>query len=292
MKNAAPNSLRRAHLLFLLFAALTIPCAAQDNLQAQTPAASQGPQAAPEPAATEESPRLLTNYVESGANYLQLTDNYGSWAGGYARTVYESGKDVWNGEVNGQREFGDKGVYLAAGDTHTFSPRWYSAVTLGSSVQGFFWPRFRTDAFLNRKLLARQQLITTAGYGYYAAKDVHRNHYAYLGSTYYFAKPWIVEEGLYLGVSNPGAVFAPSGFVAVTQGVDKRHYVTMRVGLGEEGYQLVGPTATLAKFQSQDVTGTWRQWIGRNWGFNLVGDFYHNPYYSRGGPTLGFFKDF
>jgi len=230
--------------------------------------------------------------VESGANYLQLTDNYGSWAGGYARTVYQRGNNVWNGEVSGQREFGDKGVYLAAGDTHTFSSNWYAAVTFGTSVQGFFWPRFRTDAFLNRKLLAHKQLITTVGYGYYAAKDVHRNHYAYLGNTYYFTKPWIVEQGLYLGVSNPGAVFAPSGFVAVTQGANKHHYVTLRVGLGEEGYQLVGPTSTLAKFESQDLTGTWRQWIGTNWGFNLVGDFYHNPYYSRGGPTLGLFKDF
>ncbi len=292
MKNAALNLLTRSHLPVLLFVALALPSAAQDNLQAQALAATASPQAAPEPAATEVSPKLLTNYVESGASYLQQTDNYGSWAGGYARTVYQRGDNVWNGEVSGQREFGDKGVYLAAGDTHTFSSNWYAAVTFGSSVQGFFWPRFRTDAFLNRKLLARRQLITTVGYGYYAAKDPHRNHYAYLGSTYYFAKPWIVEEGLYLGISNPGAVFAPSGFVAVTQGADKHHYLTLRVGLGEEGYQLVGPTATLAKFESQDLTGTWRKWIGKNWGFNLVGDFYHNPYYSRGGPTLGLFKDF
>lgn len=291
MKKSAPKSLACWHLL-LLFFALATPSVAQDNVQAQTSAANEGQRAAPQPAATEESPKLLTNYVESGANYLQLTDNYGSWAGGYARTVYQRGSNVWNGEVSGQREFGDKGAYLAAGDTHTFSSNWYAAVTLGSSVQGFFWPRFRTDAFLNRKLLAHKQLITTAGYGYYAAKDAHRNHYAYLGNTYYFTKPWIVEQGLYLGVSNPGAVFAPSGFVAVTQGTNKHHYVTLRVGLGEEGYQLVGPTSTLAKFESQDLSGTWRQWIGTNWGFNLVGDFYHNPYYSRGGPTLGLFKDF
>jgi YaiO family outer membrane protein len=121
---------------------------------------------------------------------------------------------------------------------------------------------------------------------------VHRNQDFYLGSTYYFSKPWIVEEGLYLGISNPGTVFAPSGFVAVTEGTNKHHYVTVRGGLGEEGYQLVGPTVTLAKFESQALTGTWRKWIGTNWGFDLVGDFYHNPYYSRGGSTLGLFKDF
>jgi hypothetical protein len=25
---------------------------------------------------------------------------------------------------------------------------------------------------------------------------------------------------------------------------------------------------------------------------NLVGDYYHNPYYQRGGTTLGFFREF
>jgi YaiO family outer membrane protein len=249
-------------------------------------------QNSPTSPAAEVSPKLLTNYVESGADYLQLSNNYGSWAGGYARSVYERGSNVWNGEVNGQREFGDKGVYIAAGDTHTFSEDWYGAATVGSSVQGFFWPRFRVDSFLNRKLLAKKQWIATVGYGYYAAKDVHRNQDIYLGSTYYFTKPWVVEEGLYLGISNPGAVFAPSGFVAATEGENKHHYLTLRVGLGEEGYQLVGPTATLTRFESQAVTGTWRKWLGTNWGFDLVGDFYHNPYYARGGSTLGLFKDF
>ena len=290
MTMTAPPILRRFRLVLLLHT-LAMPIAGQVAPEAQTPPTG-GPQSATEPAAPQPSPKLLTNFVESGGNYLQLTDHYGSWAGGYARAVYEHGHDVWNGEINGQREFGDKGVYFAAGDTRTFSPNWYAALTVGASIQGFYWPRFRADAFLNRKLLSRQQWITTVGYGYFAAKDVHRNHYAYLGSTYYFAKPWIFEEGLYFSVSNPGAVLAPSGFVAMTHGSNDHHFVTLRVGLGEEGYQLVGPSSSLTKFQSQDVTGTWRQWIGSNWGFNLIGDYYHNPYYSRYGPTLGFFKDF
>lgn len=275
----------------LLLVTPAVPSIAQVNPQEQTPVS--GPtQSAPAPVTEQESPKLLNNYIESGGDYLQLSNSYGSWAGGYARSAYEEGKDVWNGEVNGQREFGDKGVYFAAGDTRTFTPNWYAALTVGSSVQGFFWPRFRSDAFLNRKLLARKQWIATVGYGYYAAKDVHRNHDVYLGSTYYFEKPWIVETGLYLGVSNPGAVFAPSGFVAITEGTNKHHYLTVRVGSGEEGYQLVGPTITLAKFESQALTGTWRKWIGANWGIDCVGDFYHNPYYSRGGSTVGLFKDF
>jgi YaiO family outer membrane protein len=68
--------------------------------------------------------------------------------------------------------------------------------------------------------------------------------------------------------------------------------VTLRVGFGKEAFQLIGPTVTLSDFESQTLTVTWRQWIGKNWGANFVGDYYHNPSYERGGATLGFFREF
>jgi YaiO family outer membrane protein len=236
--------------------------------------------------------KILTNYVESGGSYMALSNGYGYWAGGYSRAVYQQGNDVWNAEINGQHEFGDAGVYFAAGDTHTFSPDWYGALTVGSSAGGFFWPRFRTDAFINHKNLGRKQLITTAGFGYYIAKDVHRNSNFFLGTTYYFEKPWIVEEGVYFNISDPGTIFAPSGFVAITQGRDKQQYITVRAGFGEEAYQIVGPTTVLTQFNSETFTITWRKWLGQNWGFNAVADSYHSPFYVRGGSSFGFFKEF
>lgn len=241
---------------------------------------------------SQAQPGSNGSYVETGASYLALSNGYGYWAGGYSRAVYTRGNDVWNGEVNAQHEFGDAGAYFAVGDTHTFNPNWYGSLTFGSSAGGFFWPLYRTDAFLNKKWMSRKQLITTAGFGYYAAKDVHRDRNFFLGSTYYFTRPWIVEEGIYFNLSNPGRVFAPAGFVAVTQGRDKHQYIVLRVGLGEEAYQLVGPAVALTQFQSQTVTLTWRKWIGKNWGFNLVSDYYHSPFYNRGGSSLGFFKEF
>jgi YaiO family outer membrane protein len=240
----------------------------------------------------QPGPRQLTNFAEAGGDFLHLTNGFGHWAGGYARATATTGKNVWNAEVNGQYEFGDAGVYLAAGDTHTFNPDWFGSLTVGSSVGGFFWPRFRTDGFINRKWMSRKQLITTFGVGYYAAKDDHRDHSFFLGSTYYFAKPWIVEEGIRFNVSNPGSVFSPAAFVAVTQGRNKQHYFTVRTGFGKEAFQLIGPTVSISDFPSQTITVTWRQWIGTNWGMNLVGDYYHNPYYQRGGTTLGVFREF
>jgi YaiO family outer membrane protein len=240
----------------------------------------------------QPGPKQLSNYVEAGGDYLTLTNGYGFWAGGYARGVVTKGNNIWNAEVNGQHEFGDAGVYLAAGDTYNFNPDWYGSLTAGSSVRGFFWPRFRADAFINKKLMARKQLITTFGLGYYAAKDIHRDHSFFVGTTYYFTKPWILEEGIRFNISNPGSVFSPAGFVAVTQGRNQQHYITLRAGFGVEAYQLVGPTVTLTDFESQTFTVTWRQWVGANWGVNLVGDYYHSPFYIRDGASFGFFREF
>jgi YaiO family outer membrane protein len=240
----------------------------------------------------QTGPKQLTNYFETGGNYLGMTNGFGHWAGGYARGVVTQGNNVWNAEVNGQHEFGDTGVYLAAGDAYNFNPDWYGSLTVGSSVGGFFWPRFRADGFINKKWMGHKQLITTFGFSYYAAKDVHRDHSFFVGSTYYFQKPWILEEGIRFNVSNPGSVFSPAGFVAVTQGRNQQHYLTIRAGFGKEAYQLVGPTASLTDFGSQTLTVTWRRWLGPNWGFNLVGDSYYSPFYTRGGTSFGFFREF
>lgn len=236
--------------------------------------------------------KQLENFVEAGGDYLDLSNGFGHWSGGYARGIITTGNNVWNAEVSGQHEFGDAGVYMGAGDTYNFNPDWFGSLTVGSSVGGFFWPRFRADSFINKKWMSRKQWVTTFGFGYYAAKDVHRDHSFFLGSTYYFAKPWIVEEGIRFNVSNPGSVFSPAAFVAVTQGRNKQHYLTVRTGFGKEAFQLIGPTVSLSDFQSQTLTVTWRQWIGKNWGVNLVGDYYHSPFYQRGGTTLGFFREF
>jgi YaiO family outer membrane protein len=279
-------------LLLLMSFALAWRANAQQVIASADPGQSSAQSAGTDVPLTQAPEKILTNFVEVGGSYHQLTNGFGDWSGGYARGALTTGKNTWNGEVNGQHEFGDGGVYLAAGDTYNFNSVWYASFTIGSSVGGFFWPRFRADAFVNRKWGARKQLITTLGYGYYASKDVHRDQSIFIGTTYYFQGPWIVEDGVRFNVSNPGVVFSPAGFVAVTEGRNKHHYVTANVGFGQEAYQIVGPSTVLTRFPSQNVTITWRQWTGKNWGFNLVGDFYHSSFYERGGGSFGFFKEF
>jgi YaiO family outer membrane protein len=284
--------LKSLTLLLLLSIALASGVNAQQAVASADPLQS-SPQTPGTDVPVAPAPeKILTNFVEAGGSYRQLTNGFGDWSGGYVRGVLATGKNIWNAEVNGQHEFSDGGVYLAAGDTYNFNPDWYASLTLGSSLGGFFWPRFRADAFVNRKWRGRKQFITTLGYGYYASKDVHRDQSLFIGTIYYFRGPWIVEDGVRFNVSNPGVVFSPAGFAAVTEGRNKRHYLTANVGFGQEAYQIVGPSTVLTRFPSQNLTITWRQWTGKNWGFNLVGDFYHSSFYERGGGSFGFFKEF
>jgi len=271
----------------------TAPASGPQNTAISNYATSIAQEGAPASVPQREiDPIILSNYVETGGNYLPLTNNFGHWAGGYARSSITKGNNVWEGELNGQSEFGDSGVYFGGGDTFTINSSWYGSISAGSSVGGFFWPRFRTDEFINKKWLKQKQWITTFGFGYDAAKDPHRDHSLYFGSTYYFQRPWIVESGIRFNFSNPGNVFSPAGFIAITQGRNGSHYFTIRVGAGEEAYQLIGPTATLSDFKSQTLTIIWRQWAGEKWGINFIGDYYHNPFYSRGGPSIGLFRLF
>lgn len=288
---SANSSVLRCLLLVNVVWGCAAHLAGQDTSTSASAAADSQLASTPK-APNSSTEKMLTNYLETGGEYLFLTNGFGSWSGGYVRGVLDMGSDILTGEVNGQREFGDAGAYFAVGDTHSFTANTYASLTFGSSGGGFFYPRYRGDAFVSQKWLKRKQLITTFGFGYYAAKDPHRDRSMSFGTTYYFDKRWILEDGVRFNLSNPGAVFSPSGFVAITQGRNKQHYVTARIGYGQEAYQLIGPADALSSFRSRTVTVTWRQWIGTNWGTNGVADFYGSPYYARAGATLGLFREF
>src|ERR1700683_4349685 len=88
--------------LFLSLAYALAASAQQDSTTASSP------QQAGTDVPTAPAPdKTLTNYVEVGGSYRQLTNDFGDWSGGYARAVYAEGKNIWTGEVNGQHEFSD-----------------------------------------------------------------------------------------------------------------------------------------------------------------------------------------
>lgn len=233
------------------------------------------------------------NSIDFGGEYQSLSSGFGSWNAFYLRGVFpQRTRNTWNTEITQRSEFGDRGTYFDAGDTHIFNDDWYASVAAGASIGGFFLPRYRIDAALNKKWLERRNLVTSIGYMHAKAKDVHHDNMMEVGAAYYWERPWILEGAVRLNFSHPGPVLSESQFFALTHGRDKNRLLTLRVEFGREAYQLVGPSTTLAQFPSQSVSLTWRQWTHGSWGFNCVPQFYHSPAYRRGGITLGVFHEF
>lgn len=230
--------------------------------------------------------------IEAGTLLHATTGGYGNWRGGFLRGGWGSNTNRWGGEFVHQAAFHDRGSYFSLSNTHHFGKRWYTDLSAGAGTGSFFWPRYRMDGFLNRKWFSKQKLVTTVGAGYYRAKDAHRDGSLFLGAVYYFDRPWIVQGGVRLNVSNPGAVYSASQFIAVTQGRSGRHFLTLRYGFGHEAYQLVGPTRPISDFASRDVSLTWKHWVHEKWGIQVRAARYSNPLYRRAGFETGFFREF
>jgi YaiO family outer membrane protein len=99
--------------------------------------------------------------------------------------------------------------------------------------------------------------------------------------------------------ASPGSILARTQYIAATQGHDKEHFVSLRYEWGREGYEVVGPPTIAAPafnvlfdFPVRNVTGSWRQWIGPNWGLNFNLEHHQEPAYHRFGGTAGVFIDF
>ncbi len=283
------TALRCALTLFLALGLAT----ATDAQEPRGPSSSSESDTPVPPLETEPGEARISGFVEAGMNYYGLTNGQENWFGQYLRGAVDvAHQNIWTFEVVHQEEFDDDGTFFSLGNTHVFNPDWYSNVSVGTSAGGFFWPRIRADAFLSRKWLDKRNLVTTIGFGYYDSKDVHYDFNAFIGATYYFDSPWIVEIGLHYNFSQPGNITAPGPFAAVTYGRNKDYYLVLRVGIGREAYQIVGPDEAITDFASQVVTLTWRQWLTREWGFKLQTEYYHNPFYQRAGFEIGIFRDF
>ena len=127
-------------------------------------------------------------------------------------------------------------------NTHTFNQDWFVFTAAGTSVGGFFLPRFRADVSVSRKWLQARRLVTTVGGGYHVAKDAHRDYSVAAGASTYFPAPVIVEGGVTWNNSTPGGVVSRYQFLAVTQGRERERYIIVRVAGGHEAYQLIAPS--------------------------------------------------
>ena len=254
-----------------------------------------------EPSSNASSSSLATagtpanGYVEAGGNYHSLSNDYGTWNGQYIKGEFQSDSaNRWNAELLHEREFSESGYYGTFGNTHVIDEDWYTVVDVGAGTpaDASFFPRYRVDGFLNRKLLPDRSLVATVGAGYSKALRTYNDADLYLGATYYIAPTWTTQVGYRFNNTNPNSAHSDSYFVALTQGRDKDYYITGRYGAGKEAYQLIGPAGSLVDFNSQIYSLELRKWIIEDMGFDVRGEHYHNPSYDRDGINFGIFKEF
>jgi YaiO family outer membrane protein len=232
-------------------------------------------------------------YLEVGMGHSGLTSENASWNDFYVKGMLSGGKNAFDGEFIRQARYGDAGWYTLLGWTRTLSADWYSSVHAGTSFGGFFIPKLHADAFINRKFLAKRQFVGSLGFGYDKSKQVNHATVGHMEGAYYFQRfPIVAQAGVDLTHSQPGSILARAQHVAVSYGHDKERYISGRYEFGREAYELVGSGATLFNFPIHNVSVTWREWIGFNWGLNLVIEHDRNPNYRRTGGSLGFFLDF
>lgn len=232
-------------------------------------------------------------YVEFGGGYSDMYPRpYVPWRDGYLRFALSGGGNTLGGEVSRQDHYGDTGWYYGAGLSRDLSENWFADAHVGSSVGGFFLPRLRVDSSINRKILGRKQLVLTGTFGYDKSKQVNYDYRYGGGFTYYTNWSIVAQAGMTATQSNPGNVLDISEYLALTQGHDKEHFITFRLGLGKEGYEIVGPQTALQDFHLRQYSGIWRQWIGVNWGVNVIFNHENSPFYRRNGGTVGFFFEF
>jgi YaiO family outer membrane protein len=245
--------------------------------------------AAPAPSAAQAQPTSPSSWIEAGGFYHHVTQDYGDWKGGYARGVLVSARNTWYLDAKLQEAFKDRGVYGSLVNVHTFSARFYTQLGFGAGSGKFALPDYRLDGSLNFKLGRAKALIFTAGGTYVRSKSIYRDK-ALFGSLSWYASPTaLLELGGRINWSDPNAVRSQRLSGALTLGSTGTTLVTLRGGAGTEGYQLVGAAQPLRRFRSQEASVALRQWLSRDVGTVLGGEWYHNPFYTRAGGSLGLF---
>jgi YaiO family outer membrane protein len=238
-------------------------------------------------------------YIEVGGSHSGLTAGNPDWNDFYARGLLSGGRNIITGELTREARFGDSGWFGDLGVTRTLSENWYAQISAGGSVGGFFLPKFRSDALISRKLLRRRQLVATVGGGFDQSRTFAHDWRAQVEGAYYFEYPIVLQAGLMWTHATPGNILARTQYIAASQGRDKEHFVSLRYEWGREGYEVIGPPTDLTPsfnvlfdFPVRTVTGTWRQWIGPNWGLNFNVEQHQETAYHRLGGTVGVFLDF
>ena len=231
--------------------------------------------------------RAPNRSLEVIAGTQQLTDNFSDWRNFTLHGIYEYHDHVLQGELSAKREFDTNGRFLGLTDTYTIDSDWFTTISIGVGDGAFYLPRYRLDGFVYRKWLAKKNLVSSIGAGYYKAPDGHVDRSLSLGGAYYFDLPLVAELGVRFNRSSPGSVNSHQQFLALSWSPTAEDSFTSRVAWGSEGYAPLTETANLVGFKSNEQSIAWRHKLARSWSISVAANRYSNPSYQRRGFDVG-----
>lgn len=200
------------------------------------------------------------------------------------------GGNVLRLEALAENKFARRGGTNGIGFVKTLSPDWSVAANLALGHGGINWASSRVDVEASAKWGEARNIVTRAGL-YHARFEGERSDRGLrLAVVDYLPNALVLEAGIILNVSEPGAVHSQMPFVSATVGQDGKHYVTLRLSSGSEAYQAVEVNRQLVDFDSQTLSLAWRRWVDRQWGLIVQAEHYRNPSYERTSLGAGLFR--
>ncbi len=207
-------------------------------------------------------------------------------------TWLPSGGAVTTVELLDETKFGAHGGIAAASHTRDFGPEWYGTATLALGHGGPNWARRRIDLDLATKWGERREIVTHLAVNGARYDDERSDHGLRASVVAYLQVPVVVEIGVILNRSSPGAVHSQMPYASISWGREGWQYLGLRASSGNEAYQALGAGRQLVDFHSRSVGLNWRRWLGPRWGITVGAEDYRNPSYRRRTASAGLLVQF
>ena len=196
-----------------------------------------------------------------------------------------NGGDVARAEVLDESKFDSRGGIGAVSYTKVLSPDWFATGSLALGHGGPNWANARADLEVSTLWTERRSIVTRIAL-YKARFDANRSDRGLrLAVVGYLPGSVVLEAGVTINISEPGAVRSQMPFISATVGQEGVQYFSLRASSGSEAYQAIGAGQQLVDFNSRSLGVGWRRWVDRRWGFIAQAEHYRNPTYERN--TLG-----
>jgi YaiO family outer membrane protein len=230
---------------------------------------------------------LPGGWIEANAIAQRVTNGYGDWAGAYVRGVRPSARDTWYLDALALHAFGEDGVQVGATHRHDWTGRVFQMIGASFGSGAPIMPRGRVDAALGVRLGAARRWQAAGGISYVKSVTELSDVAGIASLAWYAPHNVMVEVGGRYNSSRPGDIRSHRLSATSVWTPSSRRTFSLRVIGGTEGWQVVRTGTTLTQFASQETALAWREKITERWAVSAQGDWYHNPYYTRSGVTLG-----